>query len=117
MINGGRLTIAYDNRKGITVAYTKYKENSESARERRKEAGSYVKSLRVSRDMTQRELSMKLNLDYYTFVSQVEAGAARVPPESILQWAKALGVDGSEFSKKLFALYDPYMYEAVFSKQ
>ena len=100
--------------KGRTMAFTKYKEQGLVAKSLRKEAGQYVKSLRVAKEMTQRDLSQRLGLDYYTFISQVENGAARVPPEGLLQWAKALDVDGSEFATKLLSYYDPYMYEAIF---
>ena len=97
------------------MANSKYKEQTEAAKARRREAGAFVKKLRTDAGLTQRELSEKLNLSYYTFISQVESGAARVPPEQCLRWAAALDADGAAFSRTLFRYYDPHMFEAVFS--
>ena len=97
------------------MANSKYKEQTEAAKARRREAGAYVKKLRTEAGLTQRELSEKLNLNYYTFISQVESGAARVPPEQCLAWAVALKVDGATFSRTLLRYYDPHMFEAIFS--
>lgn len=97
------------------MAFTKYKEQGAAAKARRKEAGQYVKSLRLEADMTQRELANILGLDYYTFISQVESGAARVPPESILAWASALNTDSAPFARRLLRHYDPHMHDAIFS--
>ena len=100
------------------MAYTKYRVDKVAARKMRIEAGAFIKGLRENRDpkMTQRELAERLRLPYYTFISQVETGAARVPPESQVAWAKALGVDPQEFAKKLLSCYDPHTYKALFPK-
>ena len=100
------------------MAYTKYRVDKVAARKMRIEAGAFIKGLRENRDpkMTQRELAERLRLPYYTFISQVETGAARVPPESQVAWAKELGVDPQEFAKKLLSCYDPHTYKALFQK-
>ena len=66
------------------MAFTKYRIDKVGARNKRIEAGAYIKSLRLAHDpkITQRALADKLKLTYYTFVSQIETGAARVPPEA-----------------------------------
>ena len=81
----------------------------------RQEAGQWLKQLRESRKLTQRELAERVNINYYTFISQIEAGKGRVPPESYQLWADALGVDRVEFVKCLLGYYDPYTYRALFS--
>ena len=88
------------------------------ARKKRIEAGAFIQKLRLEHDpkLTQRALADKLKLDYYTFISQVETGAARVPPEQLVGSAKALGVDPQEFAKKLLSFYDPHTYKALFPK-
>ena len=98
------------------MAYTKYRVDKVAARKKRIEAGEYIKSLRLAHDpkITQRALADKLKLSYYTFISQVETGTARVPPENLVGWAKALGVDPQEFAKKLLSYYDPHMHKAIF---
>ena len=100
------------------MAYTKYRVDKVGARKKRIEAGAYIQKLRLAHDpkLTQRALADKLKLSYYTFISQVETGTARVPPEQLVGWAKALGVDPQEFAKKLLSYYDPHMHKAIFGK-
>ena len=71
-------------------------------REMRKRGGRYVESLRLAHDpkMTQRELAEKLGVPFYTFISMVESGAARVSLGEMANWAEALGVDLQEFESK-----------------
>ena len=98
------------------MAYTKYRVDKVGARKKRIEAGAYIKGLReaIEPKMTQRELAEKLKLSYYTFISQVETGTARVPPEDLINWAEALDVDPAEFATKLLSYYDPHTYKAIF---
>lgn len=99
------------------MAYTEYRNTTEHAKLLRKQAGKYIRSLRESRDLTQNDLAKLLGLDYYTFVSQVETGHARVPPESIAEWAQALRVPVAEFAMNLLKFYDPFMYQALTNKK
>lgn len=99
------------------MAFTEYKNGDAAAKALRKKAGKYIKDLRKGRDLTQSGLSKLLRLEYYTFISQVENGFARVPPESYRDWANALGVDVSEFAKKLLSYYDPHTYGAIFQSK
>ena len=114
--------VNYQSRLQLTIgnkmAYTKYRVDKVAARKMRIEAGAYIKGLRENRDpkLTQRALADKLKLSYYTFISQVEIGTARVPPEAQVAWAKALEVDSQEFAKKLLSFYDPHTHRAIFGK-
>ena len=101
------------------MAYTKYRMDKVGARKKRIEAGAYIKKLRLAHDpkLTQRALADKLNLSYYTFISQVETGTARVPPESQVAWTKALGIDPQGFAKKLLSYYDPHTHKALFPRK
>ncbi|KZD06452.1 helix-turn-helix domain-containing protein [Oceanibaculum pacificum] len=83
----------------------------------RQEAGLWLKQLRETRKLTQRELAERVNINYYTFISQIEAGKGRVPPESYQLWADALGVERVEFVKRLLAYYDPFTYRALFADE
>ena len=87
-----------------------------AARKKRIEAGACIQKLRLAHDpkITQRALADKLKLSYYTFISQVETGTARVPSENLVGWAKALGVAPQEFAKKLLSFYDPHTFRAIF---
>jgi hypothetical protein len=54
-------------------------------------------------------------MEYYTFVSQIEAGRGRVPAERLREWSEALEMDPREFAMNLMRHYDPYTYEMLFT--
>lgn len=64
--------------------------------------------------LTQSELAKRLGLEYYTFISQIETGLSRVPPELLEQYAHALGVDATELARNPVAFYDPHMHAVLF---
>ena len=78
------------------------------------EAGEWIRELRLGRDLTQLELSRLLGHKYYTFISQVEGGVGRVPPEEIRTWAKALRVDPTWFGRRLLRYYQPHFFDVCF---
>lgn len=80
----------------------------------RKEAGTWLKSLRSEAGLSQVELARKLDLRYYTFISQVENGFGRVPTDTMEAWARALGQQPPEFARRLLAFYDPEMHRLLF---
>jgi transcriptional regulator with XRE-family HTH domain len=83
----------------------------------RKRAGAYLKGLRQDQKLTQSDMAKLLGIEYYTFVSQVETGLVRVPPEQLERWAMALKVSPQELAKTLMQYYDPFTYEALFGKK
>jgi transcriptional regulator with XRE-family HTH domain len=83
--------------------------------ELRKAAGAWLRGLRESRGLSQRDLAALVGAEYYTFVSQLETGRGRVPQDRYEQWAKALGMDTREFVKKLLGYYDPVTYRILYS--
>lgn len=80
----------------------------------RAKAGEYIKKLRTAQEMTQQELATKVGMPYYTMISQIEAGKARVPPDRVLAFAKALGVEPKQFATRLLSYYDPEMWKIIF---
>ncbi len=82
----------------------------------RREAGKWLKTLRMARNLTQRELAEKVGVEYYTFISQLEVGRGRIPPDRYEMWAQALGMEASEFVKQLMRFYDPETYRILFGK-
>ena len=80
----------------------------------RKEAGEWLRSLRERRSLSQRELAQRVGLEYYTFVSQLETGRGRIPPDRYQVWADALGVDAQTFVRQLMRYYDPETYRLLF---
>ena len=87
---------------------------AEGPTELRKRAGSWLRALRSELGLSQRELAVRVNMEYYTFISQIEAGRGRIPAERMREWAIALEMDPREFAIKLMKYYDPYTYEMVF---
>ena len=83
-------------------------------RELRIEAGAYLRKLREDRGLSQRALADAVGLQFYTFISQIETGRGRLPPDQYLLWAKALDVDPKPFVINLLQYYDPITYDIVF---
>jgi transcriptional regulator with XRE-family HTH domain len=87
-------------------------------KELRKQAGTWLKELRAESGLSQIQLAERLGLKYYTFVSQVENGFGRVPTDSMEAWAVALGVNPSQFARRLISFYEPELYRLLYgSKQ
>jgi transcriptional regulator with XRE-family HTH domain len=82
----------------------------------RGKAGRWLRELREKRGLSQRELAQKVGAEYYTFISQLEHGRGRIPPDRYLVWAHALGVEPREFVRGLMSYYDPVTYDIVFGR-
>ncbi|MBO0346808.1 helix-turn-helix domain-containing protein [Roseibium limicola] len=83
----------------------------------RKEGGQWLKTMRESCNMSQRELAEKIDVGYYTFVSQIEAGRGRIPAERYQVWADALGMNAREFVRDLMKFYEPSTYDILFGNE
>ena len=83
----------------------------------RREGGRYLKELREARGLSQRQLASLVGAEYYTFISQLETGRGRVPPDRYRAWAEAFEVDVRIFVKQLMRFYDPLTYEILFSPE
>jgi transcriptional regulator with XRE-family HTH domain len=73
----------------------------------RMQAGQWPKTRRTHAGFAQRQLANVLGLEYYTFISQLEHGIGRIPPERCEDWANALDVPVREFVRQTFRFYDP----------
>jgi transcriptional regulator with XRE-family HTH domain len=83
----------------------------------RQEAGRWLRELREKRGLSQRDLAQKVGAEYYTFISQLEHGRGRIPPDRYLVWARALGVEPRDFVRGLMSYYDPVTYDIVFGRE
>lgn len=83
----------------------------------RQDAGRWLRDLREDRGLSQRQLANLVGLDYYTFVSQLEAGRGRIPPDRYRIWAEALGMEPSFFVKQLMRFYDPATFDVLFAHE
>jgi transcriptional regulator with XRE-family HTH domain len=82
----------------------------------RNQAGRWLRQLREERGISQRELAKKVGAKYYTFISQLEHGRGRIPPDRYTAWAKALEVKPREFARGLMFHYDPVTYSVIFGR-
>jgi transcriptional regulator with XRE-family HTH domain len=83
----------------------------------RKQGGLWLKSLREESNLTQREFAELVGAEYYTFISQIENGRGRVPPDKYRLWAKHLNITPKEFVKGIMRYYDPLTYDILFSDE
>jgi transcriptional regulator with XRE-family HTH domain len=86
-------------------------------RQRRKEAGDWLKQRRADAGLSQVALAERLGMKYYTFISQVENGFSRVPTEAMEAWAVQLGLEPAEFAKHLLLYYEPELYRLLFGAE
>lgn len=93
---------------------TQYRMDNEVAKLMRRRCGAYIKGLRIDAGLTQAQVAKALGYTYYTMISQVESGKARIPPEDYPQWAALLKVDLAEFAKTILSFMDPFTYHAIF---
>jgi transcriptional regulator with XRE-family HTH domain len=85
-------------------------------KELRSNAGLWLRELREKRGLSQRALAAKVGAQYYTFISQLETGRGRIPPDRYLVWAKALDVEPRAFVRRLMSYYDPVTYSILFGE-
>ena len=85
--------------------------------ELRREAGAWLRRLRETRGFTQRQLAERVGIDYYTFVSQIEAGRGRIPAERYRKWADALDIEPKAFVRNLLHFYEPATYQILFGDE
>ena len=85
--------------------------------ELRRAGGIWLRGLREGCGLSQRELARLVGAEYYTFISQLETGRGRVPPDRYRLWASALEVDPKHFVKQLLSYYDPITYDILFGDQ
>src|SRR5262245_128158 len=90
--------------------------SSELTRKLRNRAGIWLRDLREQRGLSQTELAERVGTEYYTFISQLETGRGRIPPDRYLTWAHALGIDKREFVRTLMSFYDPVTYSILFDQ-
>ena len=84
--------------------------------ELRKEAGLWLKELREKRGLSQRQMAEKVGGNYYTFISQLESGRGRIPPDRYLVWAEVLNIGPEVFVRNLLRYYDPVTYSILFGQ-
>ncbi len=91
--------------------------SSPEVQELRREAGRLLKSLREARGLSQRELCALVGGGVYTFISQLETGRGRIPPDKFRLWAQALGIEAQDFVRMILPYYDPETAAILFGPE
>src|SRR5215475_1450459 len=79
------------------------------------QSGAWLCELREKRGLSQRELAQRVGAEFYTFISQLEAGLGSIPQDRYLVWADALGVEPREFVRTLTSYYDPVTHNVLYN--
>ena len=82
--------------------------------ELRREGGRWLKRCREDAGLSQRQLAEAVGAEYYTFISQLESGRGRIPPDRYHVWAQALKIPPKGFVRDILSFYDPVTYEILF---
>ncbi|GHA18353.1 transcriptional regulator [Devosia pacifica] len=98
-------------------AHPQQGKDNETVQELRREAGRWVRERREAARLSQRELAAAVGLEYYTFISQIESGRGRIPPDRYEAYARALKIDVRVFAKTLMRYYDPVTYGILFAEE
>jgi len=92
--------------------------NEDMSKQRlRKEGGAWLRQRREAVGLSQRELAECVEVGYYTFVSQIEAGRGRIPAERYGIWADTLKMNGKDFVRSIMAFYEPTTYQILFGDE
>jgi transcriptional regulator with XRE-family HTH domain len=90
------------------------KRSAAEVQDLRREGGQWLKAQREAAGLSQRQLAAKVGADYYTFISQLETGRGRIPPDRYRDWAEALGIPSNEFVRSVLRFYDPITFDILF---
>ena len=93
------------------------KRSAPEVQELRREGGRWLKEQRERAGLSQRQLATAVGAEYYTFISQLETGRGRIPPDRYEVWAGALSVPPRDFVKGLLKYYDPITFELLFESR
>ena len=96
------------------MAHDKFSPAVSRDKDARTELGSWLRTLREAKSLSQRQLANILELDYYTFISQLETGRGKIPSARYRDWAEALEQDPKAFMTILLSYYEPEAYEMLF---
>jgi hypothetical protein len=92
------------------------KRNNPDAQESRRAGGLWLRDLRLKCALSQRDMAKLVGAEYYTFISQLETGRGRVPPDRYRVWAAALNIDVKIFVTELMRFYDPVTFDILFGE-
>ena len=87
--------------------YTNARRSDRDVQELWRAAGDWLRKLREQRALSQRDLAKLVGAEFYRFISQLEMGRGRVPPDRYKLCTNAQGVKPKTFVKTLLRYHDP----------
>lgn len=93
--------------------YTNQRQTQDT-KELRRIGGRWLKEKRENAGLSQRQLADILGVEYYTFISQIETGHGRIPPDRYEAWARAIGLSLPDFVREILRYYDPVTFSILF---
>ena len=90
---------------------------SAAVQDLRRDGGRWLRELREQAGLSQRDLAGKVGAEHYTFISQLETGRGRIPPDRYRTWSAALGLAPKEFVREVLRFYDPVTYSVLFEDE
>ncbi|MGD9616782.1 MAG: helix-turn-helix domain-containing protein [Alphaproteobacteria bacterium] len=78
-------------------------------------AGQWLRKARLQIGKTQQEVARLVGFEYYSMITGIEAGRARVPSSRYADYARALGMDPKDFAREMIRYYDPDTWKILFS--
>ncbi|TXM65492.1 helix-turn-helix transcriptional regulator [Methylobacterium sp. WL120] len=85
--------------------------------ELRRQAGHFLRRLREDRGYSQREFAALIEANVYQFISQIETGRNRIPPDQMRTWAQAFKLAPRDFSLIMMRYYDPETFASIFETE
>lgn len=98
-------------------AHQQHGKDQDNVQNLRREAGKWLRAKRETAGLSQRMLAEAVGIEYYTFISQLESGRGRVPPDRYEVFAHALGVEPKEFALIMMRYNDPITYALIFGDE
>jgi transcriptional regulator with XRE-family HTH domain len=87
---------------------------SSDVQDLRRDGGKWLKERRENAGLSQRQLADRVGAEYYTFISQLETGRGRIPPDRYQAWAEALSLPPRDFVREILRFYDPITHAILF---
>jgi transcriptional regulator with XRE-family HTH domain len=81
----------------------------------RREGGRWLKERRERLGLTQLQISKLVGSPHYSFVSYLENGRTRIPPERYPDWAHVFGMSELDFVREMLRYYDPVTFDILFA--
>ena len=97
-------------------AHPQQAKNSDSIQTLRREVGKWLRLKREAAGLSQRQLADAVGIEYYTFISQLESGRGRVPPDRYEVFARAFHVEPKDFALTMMRYNDPITYGIIFGE-